>query len=103
MTSPMTSQTTNLSCVQKERETIRVPEKRIERIGTSGTSGVLKGRFAVGCVLRITQTPALTNINASSVPTLVISSKTLSGIRVARMETKKPTTIELKYGVRKRG
>ncbi len=82
---------------------ISAPENRIARIGTSGTHGVLKGRFSPGCVFRITITPALTSMNASSVPTLTISSRMLSGISIARIATNKPTTIELIYGVRKRG
>ena len=45
---------------------------------------------------RITHTPALTNTKASSVPTLVISSNTLSGITVAKIATKMPTTMELR-------
>src|SRR3954464_11187221 len=103
MTSPIANQTTSLRSVQPEREIINTLEKRMERIGTRGTIGVLNGRFTWGWLLRITHTPALTRTNASSVPTLVISSRTLSGTSVASTDTKKPTTIELRYGVRNRG
>src|SRR5207248_8291822 len=78
------------------------PENPIARMGTSGTSGVLKGRFNSGCVFRMTHTPALTSTNASNVPTLVISSRICRGSKVASMATKMPTTMELIYGVRKR-
>src|SRR5438034_6591177 len=72
-------------------------------MGTNGTSGVLNGRFNSGCVRRRTHTPALTSAKASSVPTLVISSRICRGRSVARIATKTPTTMELIYGVRKRG
>src|ERR1700740_3034179 len=103
MANPITSQTTSRSCVIGDKPIISAVENKIARIGTSGTIGVLNGRFSSGCVLRITQTPALTSTKASRVPTLVISSSTLSGTSVASTATNNPTTMELMYGVRKRG
>src|SRR5579883_208862 len=91
----MMSHTTSRTCVAGASEMISPPENKIDRIGTSGTSGVLNGRGRSGCVFRITHTPALTSTKASNVPTLVISSSTDKGTSVASRATKIPTTIEV--------
>ncbi len=53
------------------------------RIGTSGTSGVLKGRCRSGWRTRRTQTPAQTMVKASSVPMFTSSASWSMGRKPA--------------------
>jgi hypothetical protein len=74
--------------VSPGKNTIINKQVKIPSIGTNGTNGVLKLRGALGMVLRITNTPIQTRINANSVPMLVISPTTLAGTNAANKLTK---------------
>src|SRR6266849_3911737 len=84
-------------------ENIKSKQVRIPRIGTKGTKGARKGRFASGLVLRITRTAPQTITKANNVPMLVISASILSGINPAIAATNRPVRIVDFHGVRKRG
>src|SRR5713101_9838006 len=84
-------------------ENINSKHVRIPSIGTSGTRGARKGRFALGFVLRITSTAPQTITNANNVPMLVISARILSGINPAIEATKRPVRMVDFQGVRNLG
>src|SRR5689334_8288883 len=100
MNMPITSHTASRIQVRPVRLTIIASEITIPRMGTTGTHGVLNGRSRLGSLRRITHTPAHTITNASSVPMLTISSRTLIGKEAASTATKVPTVIEEIHGVR---
>jgi hypothetical protein len=60
------------------------------RMGTSGTSGVLKGRCRSGCRTRSTHTPAQTMVNASSVPIFTSSASRSMGRKAGRWPPRRP-------------
>src|SRR5690242_14461527 len=57
-----------------------------DRIGVTGYSGTLKLRGRSGAVRRSTMTPIETVMNATRVPTLVISARKAIGRKPARIE-----------------
>lgn len=59
------------------------------KIGTNGTSGVLKFLFKLGSLTRRIQTAAQTKINANKVPILVKSPATEPGTNAAKKPTNK--------------
>src|SRR5438094_896965 len=72
-------------------------------IGTSGTSGVRKGRFTCGFVRRMIMTAAQTMTNAMSVPMFTRSARILRGKSAATVATNTPVRIVALCGVRKTG
>src|SRR2546422_10207140 len=103
MLKPITSQIISRYQFSAGSENISSKQVRIPRIGTSGTSGARKGRFALGLVLRITITAPQTITNANKVPMLVISARMLSGMNPAIDATKRPVRIVDFQGVRNFG
>src|SRR5437773_12466874 len=81
-------------------ENIKSKQVRMPRIGTKGTKGARKGRFASGLVLRITMTAPQTMTKANKVPMLVISAKRLNGRKPAIEATNRPVRIVDIIGVR---
>ncbi len=71
MAKPIKTQMANRAHVAKLNEIIMRKHVKIPKSGTSGTSGVLKGRGRSGRVFRKTITLAHTIANARSVPMLV--------------------------------
>src|SRR6266567_6432959 len=84
-------------------ENIKSRQVRMPRIGTKGTKGARKGRFASGLVRRITRTAPQTITKANNVPMLVISAKMLRGINPAIEATNSPVRIVDFQGVRNFG
>src|SRR5918997_1644178 len=70
---------------------------------TNQTNGVLKGRRRLGSRIRSTNTPVQTITNASSVPIDTSLAASRTGRIAAGIATASPVTIEVMYGVRKRG
>ena len=68
---------------------IIAPQTKMPKIGTKGTSGVLKPLLSSGLLTRIIQTPAETRINANNVPILVISPTISWGTKQANNPTNK--------------
>ncbi len=84
----MANQIINRNQVSPGNASIIAKQDKIPRIGTKGTSGVLKARGKSGCFLRNTITPTHTKTNASNVPILVISPTTRAGTKAANKLTK---------------
>src|SRR5437016_13985107 len=103
MTKPISSQMISRYQFSAGSENIKSKQVRIPRIGTKGTKGARKGRFASGLVLRITRTAPQTITKANKVPMLVISARILSGIKPAIDARNNPVRIVDFHGVRKRG
>ena len=99
MTRPMASHTTKRICVTVGSMMTRIPQKRIDRIGTSGTQGQRNGRTRSGAFLRRMMTDADTMMKAASVPMLTISATIPIGTRPARMDDTMATNKELRTGV----
>src|SRR6266536_740707 len=99
----MTSQMISRYQFSAGSENISSRQVRIPRIGTSGTKGARKGRFALGFVRRITITAPQTITKANRVPILVISARMLSGINPAIDATKSSVGIVDFQGVRNFG
>ena len=78
-------------------------QPRIARIGITGYSGTLKLRGRSGERRRSTMTPMDTVMNATRVPTLVISARKLIGMKPASSEITTATMMVLGIGVRVRG
>src|SRR5947207_14372822 len=81
-------------------ENISRRQVAMARMGTSGTKGAPKGRFASGFVLRITRTAPQTITKANRVPMLVISARMLSGMNPAIAATNRPVRMVDFQGVR---
>src|SRR2546428_9780900 len=103
MLKPITSQMISRYQFSAGSENINSKQVRIPSIGTNGTRGARKGRFALGFVLRITNTAPQTITKANRVPMLVISAKMLSGMNPAIEATNKPVRIVDFHGVRNLG
>src|SRR6266542_226473 len=99
MACPSTSHTNSRIQFDQPREYIIAKLKRIPRIGTRGTSGVLNGRFTSGFFTRITQTPAQTITNANNVPMLVMCPTMISGRNAEKGATKKKNSRFERHGV----
>ncbi len=84
-------------------ENINSKQVNMPRIGISGTNGARNGRFALGLVLRITNTAPQTITKANKVPMLVISARMLSGMKPAIAATNTPVSIVDFQGVRNFG
>src|SRR6185437_892368 len=84
-------------------ESISANETNMPRIGTRGTQGVRKGRGTSGRLTRMIQTPRQTIVKARRVPRLTSFARKTIGKKAARNATKHPMTMEVRYGVRKRG
>src|SRR5439155_7334722 len=84
-------------------ENIKSKQVRMPRIGTKGTKGARKGRFASGLVLRITRTAPQTITKANNVPMLVISASILTGMKLAREPRMRAARIVDFHGVRNFG
>src|SRR5664279_515557 len=103
MTMPIASQMIRRSHVSPGRLAIKASEITIPRMGTRGTSGVLKGRCSSGRRTRRIHTPAHTITNASNVPMLTSSPRIPMGTREAKMATNSPTVMDEIHGVRNLG
>ena len=99
MACPITSHTMRRSQFDQPSEYIMAKFQTIPRIGTSGTSGVLKGRGAFGFLTRMTHTPAHTMTNANSVPMLVMCPTMLKGRNAEKGATKKKNSRFERHGV----
>ena len=95
----MASHTTKRICVIVGSMTTRTPQKRIAKIGMSGTKGQRNGRTRSGAFLRRMMTDAETMMKAPNVPILTISATTPIGTRPARMDDTTATNKELRTGV----
>src|SRR5579862_3617131 len=87
----------------RSSESIKASDTNMPRMGTTGTQGVRNGRGTSGLRTRMIHTPRHTIVKASNVPRLTSFPRKTIGKKAARKATKQPTTIDVRYGVRKRG
>jgi len=99
MISPIASQIAKTSQVIEASEAIRYKHPITPRIGVTGNSGVLNERSISGRLRRRLMTPALTIMNANSVPIEVASASCPSGTNAARILITTATMIVLLTGV----
>ena len=99
MKRPITSQTKKRSQVSSGRLSISTRQQKMEIPGSSGTHGTRKPRGRSGCFLRSTITPAETRIKANNVPMFERSANQLISKMPPGIQTTKPATQVLMYGV----
>src|ERR1700722_8532254 len=85
--------------VRPQRLKIMAEQMTPPRMGTRGTSGVLKGRLRVGSFLRRMITPMQTSTNANSVPMEVRLPATVPEQKADSSPTKTNRIMLLLYGV----
>src|SRR5215472_8611822 len=98
----MINQIISRAHVAPPRLTIISSDTVIPIIGVNGIHGATNARGTSVLRTRISQTPAHTITNASSVPIETSSLRTLIGVSAATVATTPPTRIVEMYGVRNR-
>src|SRR4051794_28229370 len=100
---PIAIQMTNRSQVSFGRLTMSARLTTADNIGTSGTSGTLKGRSNSGRWYRRKMIPTDTMTNAINVPILTNSPSMRMGVNPAAIDTTIPVTMVVTWGVRNLG